>query len=426
MNHLPLVISREYLSRVKKKSFLLTTFLVPLIIIGFYVAIIALTVNGSTEKQHIVVQDDAHLFNGVADTSNPNLLFTLTSNLLQAGAKNYQAKGFDAYLYLPADSKQKMVLYTAHTAQLSLMSDLESVLNNAMQKKRLMQQGIDPQKFYEITEVVSIENAIDSKEGEKKSDSGIAYIVSFACGFLIYLMMLIYGTQVMRGVSEEKTNRIAEVIVSSVKPFQLMLGKIIGIGAVGLTQFLIWIALIASLKIGTTTFFPEWMNQMTSVGGAGGGIVPIMTTIMQGLSALPLGKILFCFVFYFLGGYLLYASMFAALGSIVSEDPQEAQKMTLPITMPIILAFVIMNKALVDPNSTMAVVGSIVPLTSPIVMMARISYDVPVWQLVASMLALVISFVFMTWMAGRIYRIGILMYGKKPSWKELMKWAFRS
>jgi len=425
MNHLSLVISREYFSRVKKKSFLLTTFLVPLVIIGFYVAIIALTVTGSTEKQHIIVQDDANVFNGKADTSDPNLIFTLTSKSLQADAQNYEAKGFDAYLYLPADSNQKMVLHTSHTAQISLMSDLEKILNNAMQKKRLMQQGLDPQKFNEITQEVYLENAIDSKEGEKKSDSGIAYIVSFACGFLIYLMMLIYGTQVMRGVSEEKTNRIAEVIVSSVKPFQLMLGKIIGIGAVGLTQFLIWIVLVTGLKIGTTTFFPDVMQQMTSEGGTAGGIVPIMSSIMQGLSALPLGKILFCFVFYFLGGYLLYASMFAALGSIVSEDPQEAQKMTFPITMPIILAFVIMNKALVDPNSSIAVFGSIFPLTSPIVMMARISYDVPVWQLGVSMFLLVATFVFMTWMAGRIYRIGILMYGKKPSWKELMKWAFR-
>lgn len=204
MNHLSLVISREYFSRVKKKSFLLTTFLVPLIIIGFYVAIIALTVNGSTEKQRIVVQDDANLFEGKADTSNPNLLFTLTSKSFQANVKNYEAKGFDAYLYLPADTSKKMVLHTSHTAQMSLMSDLEKTLNNAMQRKRLLQQGIDPQKFIQLTQEVALENSIDSKEGEKKSNSGIAYIVSFACGFLIYLMMLIYGTQVMRGVSEEK------------------------------------------------------------------------------------------------------------------------------------------------------------------------------------------------------------------------------
>jgi ABC-2 type transport system permease protein len=235
---------------------------------------------------------------------------------------------------------------------------------------------------------------------------------------------------VMRGVAEEKTSRIAEVIISSVKPFQLMLGKIIGIGAVGITQFIIWIFLIGILQVIVPLIFPSLGHQLAQQqplqgqvpGGGGPAAIAMVTT---GLKSLDLGLILFCFIFYFIAGYLMYASLFAAVGSVVSEDPQEAQQLVFPIMMPIILGFVIMTKAIQDPNSDLAIFGSLFPLTSPVVMMGRITFGVPTYQLLLSMLFLILFFLFCTWFAGKIYRTGILMYGKRPTWKEMIKWGFR-
>jgi len=214
------------------------------------------------------------------------------------------------------------------------------------------------------------------------------------------------------------------VIISSVKPFELMMGKILGIGAVGLTQFAIWIVLMILMQMSIPFIFPEFMHQVSNASSSSSENVTMLANTIQGLSSLPLTKIAGSFLFYFLGGYLTYASIFAAVGSVVSEDQQEAQQLVFPVLMPIILGFVIMTKAVNDPNSSLAIFGSIFPLTSPIVMMGRITYDIPFWQIALSMLLLVASFLFFTWITGKIYRTGILMYGKKPSWKEMIKWAF--
>ena len=242
---------------------------------------------------------------------------------------------------------------------------------------------------------------------------------------------------VMRGVMEEKVSRIAEVIVSSVKPFQLMLGKIFGIGAVGLVQFIIWVVLVFGLQLLLPLLFPGLMGHMPqqpiSPGAMGAAqsaqASGAMAGIMQGLSEINFPLIIGCFIFYFLGGYLLYSSLFAAVGSAVNEDPQDAQSLMLPITMPIIFAIVIMTKAVNEPASGLAVFGSLFPLTSPIVMMARIAhgvpYPVPYWQLITSMLLLIAGFLGTAWVAAKIYRTGILLYGKKVTWKEMWKWAFR-
>ena len=244
------------------------------------------------------------------------------------------------------------------------------------------------------------------------------------------MVIFIYGAGVMRGVMEEKTNRIAEVIISSVKPFQLMMGKIIGIALVGLTQFMMWIGLMLILQLllplfipglsdvlhGSVTMTPEMQQQMNAMGSGEN------MSMIQSLMNQNWGLILGCFLFYFLGGYFLYASMFAAVGSLVNEDPQEAQQLTIPITMPIILGFIIMATSVKDPNSTLSVFGSLFPLTSPIVMLARIPYGVPVWQLLLSMTLLIAGFLFMTWLSAKIYRTGILLYGKKITWKEVYKW----
>ena len=427
MNKIFLIISREYFTRVKKKSFLITTILVPLVIVAFYAIIIAVSLKGSTDETKLAVIDKANLFTDSTLTQSKNLKISFIKNETeQSFVTRYKDLGYQAFLYVPefdVNTTQKFVVHSQSSLSLGNNNAIENFINKAIENKRLAAQGIDPAVFKSLKANSEIENTIDTKDGSKKGSAGVAYAVSFACGILIYMMMIVYGTQVMRGVMEEKTNRIAEVIVSSVKPFQLMLGKIVGIGAVGLTQFAIWIVIMFVLQSAIPLIFPDMMDQITK-GAAGDAEASIMTTITQGLSSLPLAKIVLLFLFYFLAGYLTYASLFAAVGSVVSEDQQEAQQLVFPILMPIILGFVIMTNSINNPHSSMAVFGSLFPLTSPIVMMGRITYDIPTWQILLSMALLIATFLFFTWITGKIYRTGILMYGKKPSWKEMLKWAF--
>jgi ABC-2 type transport system permease protein len=282
-----------------------------------------------------------------------------------------------------------------------------------------------------------IDNTYQEGSQVKKGNSGFAYAVGYGSGFLIYITLLIYGTMVMRGVSEEKTNRIAEVIMSSVKPFQLMIGKIIGIGAVGLTQFFIWIILLVGLMASASFLLPhETLQQaqessqqipggsMKTVSGAANGFGEFMNVMGQANWFFIIG----CFIFYFLFGYLFYASLFAAVGSTVNEDAQDAQSLQFPITMPIIVSIVIMFSAITNPSGALATWASLIPFCSPVVMMARIPFGVPgtvpYSQLLLSMFLLVAGFLFTTWISAKIYRTGILMYGKKATWKEIWKWAF--
>jgi ABC-2 type transport system permease protein len=242
---------------------------------------------------------------------------------------------------------------------------------------------------------------------------------------------------VMRGVMEEKVSRIAEVIISSVKPFQLMMGKIFGIGAVGLIQFLIWLILVFGIQFAIALMFPSLVQSMQGQPIQPAGMQAAhavqesgaMSGAMKGLSTINFPLIIGCFIFYFIGGYLLYSSLFAAVGSAVNEDPQDAQSLLLPITMPIIFAIVIMMKAVNDPNSGIAIFGSLFPLTSPIVMMARVAYGVPdgvtLFQLILSMAFLILGFLGTTWIAAKIYRTGILLYGKKITWKVMWTWAWK-
>jgi len=437
MNKIWLIIQREYLTRVRKRSFLLTTILVPLIIVAFYAVIIAIAISDSSKTDKVAVIDEANLFEGnmpVDDEKNRNIEFHFIKNETEETFKTkYQKEGYSIFLYIPKLQLQQptgIALHSKSAVSLATKSRIEKTVNKAIENKRLLSENIDPKKYQSIKSDVDIPTKIDSEGGEKRSVEGVAYGVSFAAGILIYIVLLIYGSMVMRGVAEEKTSRIAEVIISSVKPFQLMLGKIIGIGAVGITQFIIWIFLIGILQVIVPLIFPSLGHQLAQQqplqgqvpGGGGPAAIAMVTT---GLKSLDLGLILFCFIFYFIAGYLMYASLFAAVGSVVSEDPQEAQQLVFPIMMPIILGFVIMTKAIQDPNSDLAIFGSLFPLTSPVVMMGRITFGVPTYQLLLSMLFLILFFLFCTWFAGKIYRTGILMYGKRPTWKEMIKWGFR-
>ena len=285
--------------------------------------------------------------------------------------------------------------------------------------------GINEEDVYKFRPVIKKGNTTE------KANSGLAYGIGFGSGILIYITLFIYGAAVMRGVMEEKMNRIAEVVISSVRPFQLMAGKIIGIAAVGLTQLLIWFILIIVLSSALSSFIsPDTLQHVQSANSAMSssanntaalGFLNAKSTLAQANWAL----IIPCFLFYFIGGYLFYAALFAAVGSVVNEDPQEAQSLMLPITMPIILSFIIMTTAAAKPDTPIAVWASIIPFSSPIVMMARIPSGVPVWQLALSMISLVAGFIFTTWLAAKIYRTGILLYGKKVTFREMAKWLFR-
>lgn len=428
MKKILLVIQREYLVRVRKKSFLYSTILVPLVIVGFYAAIFAIGVSGSHEKNKIAVIDEAGLFTpAIENAKGDESIYTIiTGQSLETLKGTYKSKGYDYILYIPPvdvtkDTKQ-IQLFSSSPLNINQKGKIERTIDNAIENKRLQSANIPREQYRSIESDISIENKVLNGKEEKKNVAMVAQTVSFACGMLIYVIMLIYGTMVMRGVMEEKISRIAEVMVSSVKPFQLMMGKIIGIGAVGLTQFAIWIVLIVTLRyVLHVPGLDNTMGQQPGMAESGG----MMTTISSGLGTLPWGLIISCFIFYFLGGYLLYASLFAAIGSVVSDDQSEAQQFVFPVMMPIILGFVIMTKAMSDPNSPLVIFGSLFPLTSPVVMMGRIMYNVPVTQIIASMLLLVLGILFFTWLTAKIYRTGILMYGKKVTWKEMIRWAFR-
>lgn len=437
MSKIALVAGREYFTRVKKKSFLLTTILVPLVIGAFYALIIFISMNDSSEKQKIAVLDEAGLLTPGRDTGSSDIRLTYLTGTTEAEVVNtYRKQGYDAFLYIPATlgkatdsstvrtSSTRLVLHSKSSFSLSELDDMEELVRTALRNRALRASGINPEEFDQMTERLTLINTVDEKQGGKRHFAGVALGVSFVCGFLIYMMMLIYGSQVMRGVTEEKTNRISEVVISSVRPFQLMMGKILGIGAVGLTQFTIWMILIGLLHLSLPLIFPDITQELAKASASGQTEMSMAADTLQGISSLPIGKIIVAFLFYFIGGYLTYASLFAAVGSVVSEDMQETQQLVMPIMMPIIVAFVMLTRTVENPDDPMAVFGSMFPLTSPIVMMGRVTYDVPLWQWAVSVVSLILCFLFFTWLTGKIYRVGILMYGKKPSWKEMLRWAF--
>ena len=442
MNKVLLIITREYTTRVKNKRFLLVTFLMPIIFIGFIAGSVYFAASGKEETTIAIVNDPGFLKDNLNSDSG-NVVFAFPKG---ADSSNYTNKKFDGILY-PELSEGKLVaeLHSSKQLGFEVTRYVERQLNKALENKLLLEKGIEKTTLDSIADAseenVLLKNMVADEDGKSsESNAGIAYGVGFGSGLLIYMTMFIFGAMVMRGVAEEKTNRIAEVIVSSCKPFELMLGKIIGIAGVGLTQLLLWITLMVALSSSLSAFIPaetyqqfQSMQQGQQMVGSTAAVNPTALKILEAKSTLIESVnwmlIIGCFLFYFLGGYLFYASLFAAIGSVINEDPQEAQQLMLPITMPIIFSFVILQSVLSNPGSPLAVWTSIIPFTSPIIMMGRIPFGVPgtvpYWQLAVSMLSLIGGFIVTTWFAGKIYRTGILMYGKKASWKEMIKWSFR-
>lgn len=438
MNKILIVIKREYLTRVKNKTFLLSTFLFPIIIILFVVGTAILAVKSRSKEKIAVVNDPGFLQKNLKSDSG----FVIFDFPADVNSSNYAEKGYSGLMKVNPDSaSRKYVIESKKTLSIETMGFIERQVNKAIEDNMLLQLNIDKRVLDSISQASKDAARVENKlETGKQANAGLAYGIGFGSGILIYITMLVFGAMVMRGVMEEKTNRIAEVMVSSIKPFQLMMGKIIGIAAVGLTQLLLWIFFIIILFSIVPLFFgADTVEQFRQVQEAqqalpGGSNNTVAFGILQAkdtfINEVNWPLIIACFLFYFLGGYLFYASLFAAVGSVINEDPQEAQSLMLPITMPIIFAFIILSTSVNNPDSPAAFWGSIIPFTSPIVMMGRVANGVPEavpwWQLIVSMLLLILGFICTTWAAGKIYRTGILLYGKKASWKEMIKWIRRS
>jgi ABC-2 type transport system permease protein len=423
MNKSLLIIKREYMTRVRKKTFILSTILFPLLYLAFIFGT-AYIAKKSSKVLRVAVVDSSGLFDAGmiarANQSDSSSYLELATAKADSIKENFDKMGYDGYVVIPATAKdsslRELTLHSDKSHGLTSIYGVRNKLNSIWSSINYNRLGITEEQRAAIDR-----SKLDLTEvniNDEKADSGLASGIGYIAGFLIYFILLIYGSQVMMGVMEEKTNRIAEVMVSSIRPFQLMLGKIIGIGLVALTQFLLWIV------------FAIIIYNITKASGGGTNAVSAMIgEVDETLSKINVPLVLVCFGFYLLGGFFFYSSLFAAIGSAVNEDMREAQSLSFPVTLIVIFAIALMAPVIADPTGDLAVWASIIPFTSPIIMMARIPFGipgtVPWWQLGLSMALLIGGFIFTTWFAGKIYRTGILMYGKKPSWKEMLKWAVR-
>lgn len=438
MNKILLIIEREYLTRVKKKSFLLVTFLVPLLIIGVYALMIVLTMNSfENNLSNVHVVDQSGVFKDkFTDTKQTKFIVASSDieaekqQILKDGEKNY-------LLVIPENIEQSLSaeLYASEKAGLSLQTEVSKQLESILRNKQLEASGIDVNVINAIKPNITVAAKELTSEGERDGSVFAAMGTAVGLSIFTYLALVLYGSQVMRGVIEEKSSRIVEVIISSVKPFQLMMGKILGIGLVGITQFLLWILLsgtlftVATMALADKDTVEQTLSatQQSGIGGempeeASTGQSNLINSIKSSAESLDITKILVFFLVYFIGGYMLYSALFATVGSAV-ENESESQQFVFPITMPLLFTYILSFGVLInDPNGTLAVWLSMIPFTSPIAMLVRLPFGVPDWQLALSIALLIGGFILTTWVASRIYRVGILMYGKKVSYKELAKW----
>jgi len=435
MNKILLIIQREYLSRVKKKSFIVMTFLVPVLFIGMIslVGFLLMKQNDIGDKHKIEVVDESGRFANNLKSTTVIEYVTAKGNYTTA-KKTFIKDGDDYLLYIPASLDSIQILGEKKAGPMTT-GKIEDELSNIIRSQRLAAAGIDTSVLSRAQKPISITAMQITEKGVKDAHSYVAMFIGFLSAFLIYMCLFIYGTQVMRGVIEEKVSRIIEVVISSVKPFQLMLGKIIGVGLVGLTQFLLWIiiSVVLSMTVGTALIKSQISAKTEQVStmqqGSSTGTPATQkqtdinfTSIMHDVQDIPVAYTIACFLFYFLCGYFLYSAIFAAVGSAVDNET-ETQQFMLPITLPLIFTFIVSQNFIINnPDSSISVWLSMIPFTSPIAMMVRIPFGVPAWQLALSMLFMIIGFLFTTWLASRIYRVGILMYGKKASYRELAKW----
>jgi ABC-2 type transport system permease protein len=447
MNKISVIIKREYVTRVRKKSFIIMTILAPVLMAAIIIVPTLLMVNqGGEFKKIAVIEDNSDLFKGVIKNTKEVEFVYLENTKVADLQKTFEKAGYYGILYISPELinvPNAVQLISNHQPPIGLLQYIESSLKKEIEKQKLLAykiQNLDEIMKNVETNVTVQTKKIDETGAIKGTSTGISMALAYLLGFLMYMLVFIFGAQVMRGVIEEKTSRVVEVIISSVKPVQLMMGKIIGIALVGLTQFMIWIILTASIAavVKTTVLQKDNLTEISqsvpqnlmSADKQVAATAPYTKTspelaefskMFDNAMNQPWGLIIVAFIFYFITGYLLYASVFAAIGSAVDNET-ETQQFMLPVTIPIILALMVAMGTMQNPESPLAFWCSMIPLTSPIVMMARIPFGVPGWQIAVSMLLMIITFGGFVWMAAKVYRTGILMYGKKTSWKEMWKW----
>lgn len=436
MSNVSIIIQREFNERVRKKSFIITTILMPVLMIVLMIAPALIMEYSRGEQKTIAVIDDSGLVAPQLQ-SNEELRFEPT-DLSTEEARRSLTDRFGV-LYIGSDileNPSDVKLYANASSSLSIESNITGQIEDILEAEKLKAYHIDnlQQILDEVKTTVTLQTFRNDKSQEAESQaqsSTVATAAGYILGFVLYMFLLIYGSMVMQSVIEEKNNRVLEVVVSSVRPFDLMLGKILGVALVAVVQVLIWGVLIFAVgAIVLPQLMPaemmagvQAMQQGMPDAAAMGDMDPEM---LQAVAAVTdtgyILKIFVCLLLFVFGGYLLYSAMFAAVGSAV-DNVQDASQLQMPVTLPIILALLMMLAVIKDPNSSLAFWFSIIPFTSPVVMMARIPYDIPLWEIVLSLVILYASFVAMVWFAGKIYRVGIFMYGKKPTFKELLKWV---
>lgn len=437
MNKLGIIIKQEYLTRVKKKSFLLITFLGPIFFVALMIAptLLALNSDKIESKKAIAVLDETGWFYQKFDNTETNtFVYYEEDENLDSLKKLVFEDVYDAVLYIPGTLLNIPVnakLFSDKQIPMTLSSYIENTMKKEVEHKKLLASGIDPDVVKSASTNINIATIrMDSEDHEETRYTELESIIGFLLAFVIYFLVFLFSNQVLRSVIIEKTNRIVEVIISSVKPFELMMGKIIGNAMVGLTQFAAWILLtLAIYFIANTillgpeiispsgTVMTEEISQLTGSTTA----QDVMLEAVNMMETINFSAILWSFLFYFLFGFLLYAALFAAIGGMVDSETDSNQFITI-LTIPLILAIVCSPAMMENPESSLTLWLSMIPFTSPIAMMIRVPFGVPYWQLGISITALIITFVLVTWLAAKIYRTGILMYGKKPTFKEIWKW----
>lgn len=445
MSKIGLIIKREYLSRVRKKSFIVMTLLTP-VLSSLIVFIPAALSKMANETRRVVVVDYTHSFCGVLTNSESvKYDFGYCNFKVEQVHKIFADSDKVTVMYIPEKQQVPQIeLYSKTDPGQGVISEVQYQMNTILEKAKMKAENLDQKLIDDVKTNIGVKNYV----GNEITNSKYNLYLALACSILIYFFIFLYSVQVMRGVMEEKVSRIVEVIISSVKPFQLMMGKVIGVGLVGLTQFVGWLVLgyaaftIESRYAQAQAINPANYTQQQTVktgtpmqdadktGSAmqvtasrNSAFVVLFMSIYDNFSSTNWPLIFGCFLFYFLGGYMLYSSLFAAIGSAVDQET-DSQQFMLPITAPLILSYLVMFKIVDDPHSSLAFWFSIFPLTSPIAMMSRIPFGISPWDLVLSMVLLVVSIFGTVWLAGRIYRVGLLMYGKKVTYKELGKWLF--
>ena len=434
MNHLPLIIKREYITKVKNKSFIIMTFVSPLIMVALFAVVAYLSQLNNDKERTIAVLDETGVLSDVFVNTEHTTYTILTDINLETAKELTKAKEDFGLLYITKSTDTLNVLasvrfFSDESPSIGIMSNLEKKIEKKLSDTKLINNGVDIKQIEASKSNITIAQETFTGEKTSKIDSWIKLIFGGAAGYLLFMFIIIYGNMIMRSVIEEKTSRIIEVIISSVKPIQLMMGKIIGTSLAGITQFAIWVflgsvlMLVASAVLGIDlSELQSPQQEMMNEAMKNPKLANELQLGFQSFFNLPIANLVVAFMFFFIGGFLLYSSLYAAVGAAVDNET-DTQQFMMPILMPLILAvYVGIFTVIEDPHGTVSTVFSFIPFTSPVVMLMRIPFGVPIWQQILSFAILVCTFVFTVWFAAKIYRVGILMYGKKPSYKELYKW----